>query len=151
MNKRSPTFRVRLLQNGYCCTQHSLGLWPDRQTYCTIAKHSINTVVHHCFETRCRTAVCRGVLALTVRRLQSSFQFKNRKMYGDSTPVKFFSKLNVCIFCIYFDPVNISFDNKNKYFSGWPKRHFGLNGNTALHGSEDWKAFECLEGTRYED
>ena len=38
--------------------------------------------------------------------------------------VKFFSKLNNLFFG-YFDPINIFFDNKNKYFSGWPKRYFG--------------------------
>ena len=41
-----------------------------------------------------------------------------------TTPVKFFSKLNLFIFG-YFDPVHIFSDNKNKYFSGWPNRYFG--------------------------
>ena len=30
----------------------------------------------------------------------------------------------------YFDPTNIFFDDKKKYFSGWPTRYFGYNGNT---------------------
>ena len=38
--------------------------------------------------------------------------------------VKFFSKLNYLIFG-YFDPTNILFDIKNKFFLGWPKRYFG--------------------------
>ena len=44
--------------------------------------------------------------------------------------VKFFSKLN-SFFSGYFDPINYFFDSKNKCFSGWPKRYFGKNGNTA--------------------
>ena len=40
-----------------------------------------------------------------------------------------FSKLNNLFFG-YFDPINIFFYNKNKYFLGWPKRYFGRNGNT---------------------
>ena len=50
----------------------------------------------------------------------------NNKRYdfrGDLT-VKFFSKLNYLIFG-FFDPTNNFFDNKNKYFLGWPKQYFG--------------------------
>ena len=45
--------------------------------------------------------------------------------------VKFFPKQNYFIFG-YFDPTNIFFDNKNKYFFGGPKRYFGLNGNKCV-------------------
>ena len=38
-------------------------------------------------------------------------------LVNTSAAVKFFSKLNIIIFG-YFDPINIFFDNKNKYFSG---------------------------------
>ena len=38
--------------------------------------------------------------------------------------VKIFSKFNFFIFG-YFEPTNNFFDNKNKYFLGWPKRYFG--------------------------
>ena len=39
------------------------------------------------------------------------------RLSGELTPVRFFSKLNNLIFG-YFDPVNIFFDSKTKYFSG---------------------------------
>ena len=38
--------------------------------------------------------------------------------------VPLFSKLNN-IFFGYFDPENISLDDKNKYVPGWPNRYFG--------------------------
>ena len=43
-----------------------------------------------------------------------------------SAAVKFFSKLNYFIFG-YFDPTNIFFNNKNKYFLGWPNLYAGYN------------------------
>ena len=46
-------------------------------------------------------------------------------IYSDGLlALKFFAKLNYFIFG-YFDPTNILFDNKNKYFLGLPKRYFG--------------------------
>ena len=36
-------------------------------------------------------------------------------------PVKVFS---IFFVCWYFDPINIFFDNKKIYFSGWPKQYF---------------------------
>ena len=52
-------------------------------------------------------------------------------------PVMFFFKINSFFFG-YFDPINICFDNKNKYFSGWPKRYFGGNG---IAGDDSWSRY----------
>ena len=40
-----------------------------------------------------------------------------------------FSKLNWLLFG-FFHPVNILFDNTNKFFSGWPNRNFGFKSLT---------------------
>ena len=60
----------------------------------------------------------------------------NADGHGSWAPVKFFSKLND-FYLLNFGPINIFFDNKNKLFSGWPKRYFGLNRNTAEHRSTE--------------
>ena len=36
-----------------------------------------------------------------------------------------FFKIKWNVFFGYFDPKNVNFDNKNKYFSGWPEQYFG--------------------------
>ena len=48
------------------------------------------------------------------------FSYENWQEFTFGT-VKFFSKF----YFGYFDPINIFLDNKNKYFSGWPRRYFG--------------------------
>ena len=44
----------------------------------------------------------------------------------------FFSKV-INLFFGHFDPTNTFFDSKSNFFSGWPKRYFGQNGNTVTH------------------
>ena len=118
--------------------------------YSTTVKTSINCFFHQCFEARSHTTACKRWCSEMTRA------------------VIFFSKLNYLFFW-YFDPENIFLDNENKWFSGWPKRYFGWNGNTGqepgscnpsigsrigyrmvtIHGFEQWKEFECLEAIRY--
>ena len=47
-------------------------------------------------------------------------------------PVLLFSELNN-FFLGHFYPINVSFHNENKHFSGWPDRCFGWNDNVAEH------------------
>ena len=48
---------------------------------------------------------------------------------GTLHPVKFFSNLNLFLWILW--SCQYIFGNINKYFSGWPNRYFGSNGNTA--------------------
>ena len=60
-------------------------------------------------------------------------------------PVFLFSTL-INLFFGCFDPVNILLDNKNKWFSGWPKRYFGWKRSTGRHSiSRVWLLKQDVE------
>ena len=59
--------------------------------------------------------------------------------YGEA-----FFEMNSSGFSGYFDPINIFFNDENKYFSGWPNQRFCKKGSLVKHSNQGNWIYACI-------